>query len=157
MVWEILHRPRHRRRWESWLRATERRGQDGAQTGIAWVITAHVEGHEVTREAWSVPGLVPHRRSAVQRLFTQGATRRAHVPPGPAPIKQLTRSRVLVDIVHAFDLTDAELSELRAAWPEPAPRTARAAGPAELVARLADVVQRLEALEARFTTTQVAR
>lgn len=51
----------------------------------------------------------------------------------------------------------ASAVRLRAAWPEPAPSTARSPGPAELVARLADVVQRLEALEARFTTTQVAR
>lgn len=121
-VWDILKRPPHRTRWERWTRSgptNHQPGDDrngGAQNCVAWAVEAHLDGEDVARAAWSVPNSTPRRRSAIQRFFSQGASRRMHVRAGYQPIEMLTRSRALIDIVNAFRLSDVELAEVRSAW-----------------------------------------
>jgi hypothetical protein len=124
VVWEILKRPRHRARWEDWSRpgATGQRHNgdeyNGAQSCVAWVVCAHREGEEATRAQWSEPNSTPHRRSAIQRFFSQGASRhrrKASKTKGNR-IEDLTRSVALIDIVNAFAFSSDELSEVCAAW-----------------------------------------
>lgn len=121
-VWAILQRPHHRVRWEQWARAgaTSRQSvagrNDGAQSCVAWVVEAHLDGEDCARIAWSVPGSTPRRRSAIQRFFSQGASHWMHLANGPQPIEKLTRSRALIDIVNAFGFNTTELTEIRSAW-----------------------------------------
>lgn len=97
VVSEILGRPHHRARWQLWERtgATGRRGPvdgrgAGAQSCVAWVVEAHLDGE------------------ATGRTAAGGG--------GPQPIAKLTRSRALIDIVAAFAFSDAEQAEIRSAW-----------------------------------------
>ncbi|MCP3934856.1 MAG: hypothetical protein GY708_05725, partial [Actinomycetia bacterium] len=116
VVWEILSRPKHRRRWEAWSRPGPQgrqpnRDGDGAQSSIAWVIDDY--RYDEIREIWREPDSKASCRSAVQRFFRLGARLHANVS-GEEPIEKLTRSTVLTDIVRAFALTEGELSEIRA-------------------------------------------
>lgn len=121
-VMGILQRPHHRERLGRWARtgaantraAVDR--NDGVQSCIAWVVEAHLDGEESARIAWSVPSSTPRRRSAIQRFFSQGASRRMHVGGGLPPIDKMTRSRALIDIVNAFEFSAPELAEVRSAW-----------------------------------------
>lgn len=127
IVLDILRRPHHRARCERWARtgAANHRsaagGNDGVQSCIAWVVEAHLDGEDSARAAWSVPNSTPRRRSAIQRFFSQGASRRTNPGTGVQPIEKLTRSRALIDIVNAFSFAADELAEIRSAWNITAP------------------------------------
>jgi hypothetical protein len=123
VVWDILQRPHHRVRCERWARtgaapqlSIAGRSGGGSQSCIAWVVEAHLDGEDSARSAWSVPDSSPRRRSAIQRFFSQGASRWTRIGAGPQPIEKLTRSRALIDIVNAFGFSAAELAEVRSAW-----------------------------------------
>lgn len=122
VVLDILQRPHHRVRCDRWARtgAANRRSatgrSDGVQSCIAWVVEAHLDGDDSARSAWSVANSTPRRRSAIQRFFSQGASRRLHLGAGPQPIENMTRSRALIDIVNAFEFSAGELAEVRSAW-----------------------------------------
>lgn len=114
VIWGILMRPHHRARWESWarpgLRATSE--EDGAQTCIAWVIDDYL--YVDVKEDWKQPSSSPSKRSAVQRLFRQGAQALPNARDD-MPLAKLTRSQILTDIVAAFGIADDELDEIRTA------------------------------------------
>jgi hypothetical protein len=118
VVWDILMRPHHRARWETWLRPGLRANgdDDGAQTCIAWVIDDYRYGD--IKNEWKQPSSSPSTRSAVQRLFRQGA-RAVPNAHDEMPLKQLTRSRILTDLVAAFGIADDELDEIRSALHNP--------------------------------------
>lgn len=118
VIWDILMRPHHRARWETWSRPGMRGNgkDDGAQTCVAWVIEDYRYGD--AKEEWKQPGSSPSSRKAVQRLFSEGAS--ALPTAGKdAPLVKLTRSQILTDIVAAFGIIDDELDEIRAALHSP--------------------------------------
>ena len=114
VTWDILMRPHHRARWEAWSRPGLRGDdEDGAQTCIAWVVEDY--RYDDTKEQWKEPNSSPSARSAVQRLFRQGA-RPVPNATEDIPLRQLTRSRVLSDLVAAFEVAGDELDEIRGAF-----------------------------------------
>ena len=117
VVWDILMRPHHRARWEAWSRPGLRgNDDDGAQTCIAWVVDDY--RYDDAKELWKEPNSSPSSRSAVQRLFRQGARAVPGANDG-MPLSRLTRSRILTDLVSAFDIGGQELDELRSAFRSP--------------------------------------
>ncbi len=114
VAWEILMRPHHRARWTAWSRPGLRGDdEDGAQTCIAWVIDDY--RYDDAKERWKEPNSSPSARSAVQRLFRQGA-RPVPNATDEMPLRQLTKSRVLSDLVAAFEVAGDELDEIRSAF-----------------------------------------
>ena len=111
-------RPHHRARWEPWARPGLRANgdDDGAQTCIAWVIDDYRYGD--IKDEWKQSSSSPSTRSAVQRLFREGA-RAVPNARDDMPVAKLTRSRILSDIVAAFGIADDELDEIRAALHSP--------------------------------------
>ena len=118
VIWDILMRPHHRARWEPWARPGLRANgdDDGAQTCIAWVIDDYRYGD--IKDEWKQSSSSPSTRSAVQRLFREGA-RAVPNARDDMPVAKLTRSRILSDIVAAFGIADDELDEIRAALHSP--------------------------------------
>ena len=84
VIWDILMRPHHRARWETWTRPGLRGNgdDDGAQTCIAWVIEDYRYGD--AKDDWKQPSSSPSSRSAVQRLFRRRCSRGPQRPRGHA-------------------------------------------------------------------------
>ena len=116
VTWDILMRPHHRARWEPWSRPGLRSRNDeteGAQTCIGWVIDDYRYGD--VKEQWKESSSSPSTRSALQRLFSQGA-RSVPNATDDMPFNRLTRSRILTDLVAAFGIEGDELDEIRSAF-----------------------------------------
>ncbi len=116
VTWDIVMRPHHRARWEPWNRPhrmTKTTGHEAAQTSIGWVVDDYRYGD--VKEQWKESGSSPSTRSALQRLFSQGA-RSVPNATDNMPFKQLTRSRILTDLVAAFGIEGDELDEIRSAF-----------------------------------------
>lgn len=92
------------------------KGEEAAQTAVAWVIDDYRYGD--VKDEWKQPSSSPSTRSAVQRLFRQGA-RAVPNAADDMPLAKLTRSRILTDLVAAFGIADDELDEIRVALHSP--------------------------------------
>ncbi len=119
VIWAILQRPHHRAQWEPWKRPHRMsvgKAHEAAQTAVAWVIDDYRYGD--VKDDWKQPSSSPSTRSAVQRLFRQGA-RAVPNADQDMPLTKLTRSQILTDVVAAFGIADDELDEIRAALHSP--------------------------------------